>query len=220
MPKGRKRFDAGIFISAAIISTLLFASGLFIGYSINNEKLTSIDDNIRRVTRDIQNFQIEFLFLDVLGENATCPLLAETLSGINKDSYEIGNKLESYGSESEIQDYNDYVNTKREYSRLLIGYWLLANKLKKTCRMEVDTIVYFYSKDCFKCDDQSFVLTYFKRMLNEKILIFTLDADLDEPSVQVIKKNYNITEYPSLVINGGVYTGYQSKADLERTLNL
>lgn len=210
--------NARIIISAFIISALLFLSGIYVGYSINREKLSSIETKLIEITSDIQNFQLEFLFLDVLGENATCPLLADTLSEINKESYDIGTRLTSYGSEGEIQDYNEYMSTKREYSRLLIGYWLLANKLKTSCKLEANTIVYFFSKECESCDDQGFVLTYFKKQEGENLLVFALDGDLDEPSIQVLKRHYNILSYPALIINGESYDKFLSKGELEEIL--
>jgi thiol-disulfide isomerase/thioredoxin len=213
----KKQLNSRIIISAVIISALLFLSGIYVGYSINREKLSSIEATINKITSEIQNFQLEFLFLDILGENATCPLLTDTLSGINKESYEIGTRLTSYGIEG-VQDYNEYVSTKREYSRLLIGYWLLANKLKTSCRMEANTIVYFFSKECGKCDDQGFILTYFKKELGENLLVFALEGDLDEPSIQVIKRYYGIESYPTLIINGEVYGRFLSKSELEDIL--
>jgi thiol-disulfide isomerase/thioredoxin len=211
----KKQLNAGTIISAVIISAILFLSGIYVGYSINREKLSSIETTMKKITSDVQNFQLQFLFIDVLGENATCPFLADTLSSINKESYDIGTRLESYGKEGEMQDYNDYMNQKREYSRLLIGYWLLANKLKKSCKLDANTVIYFYSRECEKCDDQAFILTYFKKNLGENILIFTLDGDLDEPSIQVLKKNYNITAYPHLIVNGESYGRFLSKTELE-----
>jgi len=217
---GKKQLNARIIISAVIISALLFLSGIYVGYSINREKLSYIESTINKITSDIQNFQLEFLFLDVLGENATCPLLADTLSEINKESYDIGTRLTSYGKEGEIQDYNEYVKTKKEYSRLLIGYWLLANKLKTSCKLEANTIVYFFSKECVTCDDQGFILTYFKKDMGEKLLVFALDGDLDEPSIQVLKRHYNITSYPTLIVNGESYGRFLSKGELEDILGI
>ncbi|MBU0530725.1 MAG: hypothetical protein KKC05_03550, partial [Nanoarchaeota archaeon] len=126
----RKRFDAKLLVSALIISAILFMSGLFIGYSINKENLGSVQKNIESVTRSIENLQLQFLFFDVLGENATCPLLVETLSEINTESYDIGAKLTLSDTEDGIRDYAEYISLKKDYSRLLISYWLLSNKFK------------------------------------------------------------------------------------------
>jgi len=216
--KMKKRFDLKILISAIVISSLLFLSGLGIGYTINLEKLSTVESKMLEISQSLQKFQLEFLFLDVLGENATCPLLANRLSEINKESYLIGTRLESYGSGNDIMDYNEYINTKKKYSRLLIGYWLLAKKLKSSCKLNANTIVYFFSKDCSRCDDQSFILTYLKNKLGDRVLIFALDADLDEPSVQTLKTYYNITKYPSLIINENLYEGFQPKERIEALL--
>ncbi|RLJ10033.1 MAG: hypothetical protein DRP15_01430 [Candidatus Aenigmatarchaeota archaeon] len=220
--KSKKPLDVKTLVSALIISAILFGAGLFTGFLINKERLSGIEKEMKNVITDVENFQLQFLFFDVLGENATCPLLKATLLDINKNSYEIGSKLTSYGSDSEIHDYNEYINLKKEYSRLLISYWLLANKLRTVCNYNASTIVYFFSKDCARCDDQGFILTYLKSKFSDNILIFALDADLDEPSVQVLKKYYNITTTtePALVINGKLYQKFCTEEELEKILNL
>ncbi len=218
--KPLKELNAGIIISALVISAIMFGAGMFVGYGMNQEKLSSLESNINSIVGDVQNFQLQFLSFDVLGANATCPLLESTLSEINKKSYDIGGKLTSFGMEGEIRDESDYLRTKVQYSRLLTNYWLLAEKLKSACNTNIDTIVYFYTKDCKLCDDQAFVLSYLKNRYGEKLLIFTLDADMDEPSVKTLKNYYSITEYPALIINGKPHTGFVSQQELEGMLNL
>jgi len=218
--KTKKKLDVKLLVSALIISALLFGSGIFVGYSINREKLSTIEQDMRSIVGDMQNFQLQLLFLDVLGENATCPLLGATLGDINKKSYDIGSELESYSSESEIMDYNEYLNMKKEYSRLLVGYWLLAGKLRRSCELGADTIVYFYAKECERCDDQAFVLTYLKEKLGSGLLVFALDSELGEPSIQTIQDYYGITSYPSLVVGEDMYAGFHSKETLEKILEL
>jgi len=218
MAERKKRLDKGILVSALVITGLIFFSGFFIGYNLNTEKLSVVKNDITAVTKDIQNFQLEFLLLDVLGENSTCPLLSSTLSDINERSEKIGTRLDKLSPDSEIKDYASYVDMKREYSRLLIGYWLLANKFKNACESNVSTIIYFYAKECDGCGDQSFVLTYLKRQYNETLLIFALDADLDEPGIKTVKEYYNVTAYPTLVVNGIVWSGFQKTEDLQSQL--
>ncbi len=211
-----KRLDLGVLVSALLISGLLFGAGFLLGYTLNKERMISLEKDIRGITKDVENFQLQFLFFDVLGENSTCPLLLNTLSRINKESYKIGSKLTRYGSETEIKDYNDYIALKREYSRLLISYWLLANKLKDVCNLNASTVIYFFSDKCSRCSDQGFVLTYLKNKLKERILIFALDGEFDEPSIQVLKNYYNIKEYPALVIDGEVYLGFLPQEKIEK----
>jgi hypothetical protein len=215
MTNFKKQLNVGTILSALIISTILFLAGIYVGYGISTQKLSVIETEILDITRDIENFQLQFLLLDMFGENATCPLLKNTLSDINKRCYSLGSRLESANPESEILTYDEYINLKKEYSRVLIGYWLLANKFQKSCVSNMSTIVYFYSKECNACKDQGFVLTYLKNKYGEKVLIFALDTDLEEPSIEAIKNHYNIKIYPSLIVNGKLYEGFQSVEKLE-----
>ncbi len=215
-----KKLNTKVLVSALIISGMLFISGVVVGYTMNRERLTAVETEMSGVVRSVQNFQLQFLFLDVLGQNASCPILISTLSDINSQSYQIGSKLTSYGSDSEAMDYDTYMRVKKEYSRLLTGYWLLATKLRGTCSMNSSTIVYFYNKECARCDDQGFILSYLKRKFGDGLLIFALDSDLPEPSVDAIKQHFNITEYPALIINGEVYRGFYSEQELRAILNL
>jgi len=215
----RKQLNPRVLISAVIISAMLFSAGLFTGYAINRERLFTVEDDIREILRLVEDLQLQFLFFDVLGENSTCPLLSATLSDINEKSYEIGSKLTEYGSGDEIQDYTNYIELKREYSRLLTGYWLLANKVQDSCSLNATTVVYFFSKECERCDDQGFILSYLKRIYEERLLIFALDADFDEPSIQALKVYFNVTSYPSLIVDGELHEGFYPKEELERILN-
>jgi thiol-disulfide isomerase/thioredoxin len=219
MSESRKKLDVKVLLSALFISAVIFIAGISIGYAMNRERLYTIENEMKDVVRDVENFQLQFLFFDILGENATCPLLSDTLSNINDESYEIGSKLTSYGREEEIQDYNEYLGLKNEYSRLLVGYWLLAKKLKDSCKLNASTIVYFYTKECESCDNQGFVLTYLKQKYGEGLLVFALDADLGEPSIEVLKKYYKIEEYPSLIIDGELFEGFHPKEELEEVIS-
>ena len=220
MKNRKKRLDSTLLISAFVISLLLFVTGIFVGYSFNKEELGYIEQTMLKTRRDVNNFQLQFLFLDVLGDNATCPFLTNTLSSINEEYYNIGSRLSSYDSENKIMDYDEYLNMKREYSRLSISYWLLVQKLRKSCRMNASTIIYFYSNECTKCDDQGFILTYLKNKLGNRLLVFALDTDLNEPSINVLKTFYNITQYPSLIIDGTPHEGFYPKDKLEAMLHV
>lgn len=214
----KKRLDSGILVSALVITGLIFFSGFFIGYSLNTEKLSAVEREMASVTKDIQNFQLQFLLFDVLGEKAVCPLLSSTLSEINLRSDNIGKRLESVNTDSEIMDYQGYMELKKEYSRVLLGYWLLADKFKGACDSDISTVVYFYAKECDTCGDQSFVLTYLKRRYEERLLVFALDTNLDEPGIRTIKEYYNVTVYPTLVMDGKVLEGFQTTEKLESVI--
>lgn len=219
-----KQLNMGTLVSALVISAIIFSAGIFIGFSINKERLSSIEEDMGEINRYVQNFQLQFMFFDVLGENATCPLLTATLEDINEQSYKTGSMLTSSSQENDITDEAEYNQMLTQYSRLLINYWLLANKVKEACDMDSVTALFFISKSgCASknsnvCDDQAFVLDYFKRKFNNKLLVFTLQLDLNEPSIQALKEYYEVDEVPTLIVEGEKYEGFQSTEDLREVL--
>jgi hypothetical protein len=216
----RKPLNIKIIASAFIITVMLFSGGLFTGYYVSESALSVFDSDIKDITNDIDSFQLQFLFFDVLGESATCPLLEDTMHKINKNSYEMGNMIEEYTSGKTILDVNEYNELKKKYSNLLIGYWLLSKKMQDACGLSANTIVYFFTGDYSDYNTQGFVLTYLKNKYRENLLIFALDADIDEPSINALKDYFEISVYPSLIINGELYEGLHTSEELEAILNM
>ncbi|MBU0952970.1 MAG: conjugal transfer protein TraF [Nanoarchaeota archaeon] len=215
-----KQLNARLLVTALIIAALLFGAGLVAGFTISRERVSDLEEDVRDVIRDVQNFQLQFLFFDVLGDNATCPLLADTILSINQKSFQISEKLAVFESGSEIKDEATYTTLKQDYSRLLIGYWLLANKLQQACHSDVKTVIYFYENTCDLCADQAFVLNYLKQEYPDTVLIFTLDGRLEEASVKTIKEYYHVDSFPTLIIDGVPYPGFQSLETLKETIGL
>jgi thiol-disulfide isomerase/thioredoxin len=208
-----KRFDRDILVIALIISTILFLSGVALGWFLNETKISILEQSLIDTKGDIENFQLQILLLDNLGKNITCPFLEEQIKNIDKKAYELGSKLESLSKENKENE--DYVKAKSEYSRILVTYWSLAGKMKNLCGHEnFVSVLYFFSKNCISCDDQSFVLTYLKDKLNEKFLVFTLDADFNEPVINILKKYYNIEKYPTIILENNKLENLQDKKDI------
>jgi hypothetical protein len=214
-----KKTDLGLIVSAALIAALLFAAGLAIGYDLNSQRLTEIEQKSQEMIKTLQDFQLQFLFLDVLSKNASCPVLDQIMAYTVKNYEQIGAKL----ANKELEDYTQYENLLRDYYVASINYWLLAKKLEQSCGQKYKTILFFISKSCDQyipnpCDDQAFVLTYLKQQMGEELLIFTINSDIQEPAIQALVNYYNITEYPSIVVDEKIYTGFQNLETLTKLL--
>jgi len=208
-----KKLDRDVLVFALIISTILFLSGVALGWLLNETKLGILEESLTETKGDIENFQLQILLLDNLGKNITCPFLEEQIKNLDKKAYELGSKLESLSKENTGNE--DYIKAKSEYSRILVTYWSLAGKMKNLCGHEnFVSVLYFFSKNCLTCDEQSFVLTHIKDKLNEKFLVFTLDADFDEPVIKILKKYYNIEKYPTIILENNKLEGLQNKNNL------
>ncbi len=223
MPKEefKKPLNLRTFVMALVISGILFGAGVYTGFSINKDKLSAIETEMGGVVRTIGDFQTQFLFFDVLGGNATCSLLQESIIEINDQAYEAGKKLTDNNPEhGEITDAKYYDKLMEKYSRILTNYWLVATKMKKECNTKEKTILFFIEKKACGtnfpnvCDDQGFVLDNIKRIFGKNLLVFTMHTDIKEPSIKALKDYYSVTTYPTIVIDGKKYEGFRDRDTL------
>jgi len=92
-----------------------------------------------------------------------------------------------------------------------------AKQTKSLCEQDAVTVLYFFSSDsaCPSCEEQSFVLTYLKKQFGDRLLNFALDeAYEDEPMISILRRSYELKEFPTLIVEGDVYEGFTSSDDL------
>ncbi len=200
------------------ISTVLFIAGIAIGLSIDSMKEKSIEAGINSIERSIYTTEIELMAMDFFGNNVSCPYLNFMATDLADRNSELGKKVEAYEASNKVT-YNDYQDIKKQYTLSLIKNWLIIERIRSHCNSNYTTILYFYSnKDCDRCENQGYILTYFKSLLEDRLMVFAIDGDIDLNVVKMLKYNYNITTYPSLVINGEVYSGFMDKNNLTSIL--
>ncbi len=209
-----RKISKKIYIKALVITIFIFVLGLVLGIFLSGERVRTIGEFSRVQKLDYDSIQLQFLYLGTLGEQnclAVMKTLEENINTLNN----IRVKLEDYISQS-IVDNLEFTLLKREYVLAEIRYWLLAQKSKELCDIDAVSIFYFYSNDdCQNCKVQGTILTYLKDVFEEKLLIFSLDADFDkEPIIGILKSAYNITKTPTLVVENRKFEGLVTKNEL------
>ena len=83
------------------------------------------------------------------------------------------------------------------------------------------SILYFFSREfCKICPNQGVILSYFKEIFDEDILIFPIDADLkeDEPIISLLESVYDIVAYPTIIIDETAYRRIVPKDELGKII--
>ena len=95
----------------------------------------------------------------------------------------------------------------------------MVKKINEECGEEEDIIIYFYSNlgDCGTCDLQGNVLTYLLNSRN-KLSVYAFDVNIDNTALNILKKRFNITTVPTLIVNNEKYEGYIKLRELEKML--
>ncbi len=205
----RKKLQSGKYIAAFIITVLVFVMGLLLGNTFSKQKL----DEISAMENDvrIKTMGSEIMYLMLLED----PCSVAQSKEMNEELREIGRKLTYMESKRGKKD-EDVLRLKEFYSLLEIRQWLFAKKVASECNGDHRGIIlYFYSNlgDCSNCEEQGQILTYAYE--KEKTFdIYSFDINIDNPVLNLLKKNYGIRTTPTIVVNDKVYEGFQNTEEL------
>ncbi|MGV8161842.1 MAG: hypothetical protein ACP5N2_00740 [Candidatus Nanoarchaeia archaeon] len=212
----RKVSTARIFV-ALVIAILIFFLGIALGFIIDSERIQWVQFQSQQQKADYESIQWQYLFLtSTTDKEETCIALHVALEKSVKDLGKSLDTIQSYKKESQINK-KDYEIIERTYLIDNLKYWLLASKTKKECNEDYILVLYFFSEnECPTCPDQGVILTHYKNLYDDKLLVFPINLDLEdqEASLGILRGVYNITSLPSIIVGNTKYSEVVSKDQL------
>ena len=210
-----RRVSTDKYVVAAIITIGIFLFGLLLGLYIESKRATYIETIGKEQNLNYNSLQLQYAFMDQLSKEENCDAVAKTFEDNIKELETTRERLEKFDEKSRLNK-DDFNLLRRDYVLAQIRYWLLAKRTKDVCNREITTVLYFYSDnvECPDCGKQAFVLTYLKKLFKDKLLVFSFDSkQQDEPMVNILRHTYNLTTFPTLIIEGEKFTSLMDKTE-------
>jgi len=200
------------YIIVLFITSTIFISGLWLSNYLNNKKIDQLKSIENSISLDLMSSETQFALLGELScKDVSANFLSSELNSLaDKISY----------SENNIGTENiDVISLKKYYSLLEVKDYLLMKQINQRCGQKSIFVLYFYKNDdCEDCTKQGYVLT----SLREKypnLRVYSFDYNLDSSVIKAMTSIYKVPDnLPALVINGKVYSGFQTVEDIEKTL--
>ncbi|MFH1721511.1 MAG: hypothetical protein ABH950_02775 [Candidatus Altiarchaeota archaeon] len=206
-----RKINKNLYLMAGAITLVVFGLGLLLGMVVESYRISYIQASDREQRINFASLQLQYLYLNALGERERCPAFSATLNDYIKSNDKIRIRLEGY-VDDELSHSEDFTFLKRDYLISQLNYWILARKTQEFCDSDFVVVLFFHKKDCPLCEDQGFVLDYFKKMFGDRILIFAFDSEFnEEPMIPVLLKTYSIRDAPTVIVENKTFTGFASK---------
>ena len=209
-----RSFNAKRHLKALFITAVIFVIGLLIGLTLTNERVKASENFARSQKADYDSLQLQYLYL----QKGSCPILEKTLEQNIDDLEAQRAKLEEYVKDSDAEEFK---LIEREYMLSEIRYWLLAKQSKIDCNTDAVSVLYFYSDvegECNDCSAQGTILSFLKEKFQERLLVFSIDINIEDPMLSILKKTKNINKLPTLVIEEDTYSGLLETEELKNKI--
>ncbi len=195
-----------IFWLSVAITLFLFSSMLMLGSFMDSQREKIVKSQFNRMYKDMLSLQIISL-IDDSDKELQCIAFKEKMKELDEYIWDLGKKIDEYRiATEEFQKDPFYKEQKMLFNENEIIYYLIMKRFVEKCSLKKQILLFFYrnSKDCKKCDDQSFVLTELSLdddKLGNNIAIFSFDLDLNLTTVNILADYYNIKTPPCIVFS-------------------
>lgn len=219
-----REFNKRRYLLAFIVTAAIFLLGFFFGFVMDVNRINYFQQLNEEQKLNLRSLQLQYEIVKTGSVNNPCGAFRFMFNTFIVELENNRERLETYTLQAKIKK-DEFSILQREYVLSQINFWYISKNLKESCPGESDfvTVIYFYSDKtaCPSCDDQAAVLNYYKTKLKENLLIFALDERFEstEPIITLLKQSYNVTSYPTLIVNGNeIYTSVLNKETMGRVL--
>lgn len=200
-------------LSAFSIATIVFLLGVFVGETMTNAKVNQVINLAEEIRLDILDLELQ---QDLLRYE---PCGKTYLYSLGSKLDDIGTRLAYLEEERGKQD-SQVIELKKPYTMLQIRHYLLIKNRAQECSEDYIIILFFYSNKQEYLGDsekQGYVLKYFSDKYGyEKVKIYALDSDLDLGVIEMLKEQYNVSVYPTTIVNERIFVGFTSQEEFQK----
>ncbi len=207
---------------AFIITLAIFLLGFFLGFMMEVKRVDYFQTINDKQRLDLNSLRLQYELVQQEPFSESCGAFQVLFTRFMEDLENNRQRIESYYEQADVRK-QDFESLKREYMLSQIKFWQVSRELKELCpEYDFVTIIYFYSDDksCPDCTTQADVLDYYKRVMKDDLLVFSIDETFrdKESLIDLFKATYNITEFPSLIIENKAYSGLVEKNKMKDVL--
>lgn len=206
-----------ILLRSLLLTILIFAAGILLNHYFDTFRISIIEDVMMTHEIDSEAYRVERFFTETFGGD-TCEVMVARISDLKKEVRKVGEDLGSYSKFSFFRQ-KDYDYLKRKYFILEFRFLALIQKLNKECDKPYLPIIFFYKIGDDTSERQGFILQDLSEEYDQQLVVLNLDKDYkDEPLVGLLAISYNVTDAPTLVIDGTKYEGLMYTGEINASI--
>ncbi|QGA80111.1 thioredoxin domain-containing protein [Candidatus Nanohalobium constans] len=210
----KRNFDWEYVVIGLLTTVILIGTIFLAGKQLSDHKVGALEQEIQEIEVDQRSQLLSYQLSTE--SNPSCNAMKKWVNGTVKESQELRKDVAQYENSRKIKN-SKYSVLKKRYMNLLVQNLLQVKRLEENCQQNYTEVVYFYSNDCQTCKDQGAVLSQTARNSNNTV-IYPLDTSLNMDTINYLETKYGVEEYPALVIDEKLYTGFRGRNDLNQII--
>lgn len=218
--KLKRRISFELYLIALALTIIVFVLGIVIGNGIAYQKANELDISQKAISALMGLSKVK----GELVIDETVDYCNLTWGDIWKEKVEIGSILSALETRLGKTD-KKVMEQKAIYNEVQADTLVLVNKVNQQCNYNWQIILFFYTNDNIDNQGdvrlgelQGYALDTLYNLDKENVRIFSFDISAGDNATKLLIADYNLTYFPSLVINGQKYERFMSRNEIQTIL--
>jgi hypothetical protein len=198
--------DKKVFWEAFVIAVFIFASGVFLGYLLEQSRTENILSLYQQSELDLVDYKVLNNMLDI--DVIECRVLQESFIKFTERVYNEARTLEKYEGSNQL---SDAIKLQHKKYDLLRAYLFIDfMKLRDKCSSNLSIYVYFYNYDTQDLGEKaeqdifSNKLWEIKNSRGSDIILLPMAVNLNISSINAIMAMNKIEKIPAIIIDNKI----------------
>lgn len=207
-------------LKAVAITVVILGIGVLVGLQLDDTRTDFIQDQLQESNLRTETFLVTQNYLEDSSTNY-CNVAESQIPQLAEKNAQIGNDLQSFSGQS-LSNGNRYESLKERYYVNQLKLYNMLNSYKGKCEKEKLDLIFYFFDSSVESQRQGSVLTEYRRSVDNSTYVFSYNLETSQRSevLEVLKADYNVSEGPSIVINGNqTFKRYVSLKELRQVLD-
>ncbi len=211
-----------VFLKALVVTLIIFNIGVYMGYKLEASRADKINAIYLESEKLLLDQRIQKEAFDIIDLDCDDAIKAN-IDFADKIFEEALGTIHKYEEANRINDAIIFQHQRFDLLRTL--FWINSIKIKEKCNSNYHHIVYFYdyrdpsSEQRGKQNFFSNLLEEIKKEKGDEVMLIPIAGDNELPSIDLLIRQYNITEFPTILIDEKVkITDVKNKRDILKYL--
>ncbi len=193
----------GVYAKAFLLTLVIFLLGVFVANYFAEQRASFFLLELHKVDSSLNDAKTTLLYFETVKDTP------DFCTGFPLFLAHFADRVDALGNDlTRLEEVDagslELVELKKNYTLLNAQLWLYMVNLRRQCpQARFDTVLYFYSNlagQCVDCLRQGQELTAL-RTSRPDLYVFAFEANLGLDFIEVLKKQYQVSALPSLVID-------------------
>ncbi|MEK6898239.1 MAG: hypothetical protein AABX28_02670 [Nanoarchaeota archaeon] len=210
-----------VFFEALILTVLILSIGIFAGFFIESWRTGKVVEDYKKFEIGSMDLKLQNYYFQIM-DSANCEEAKKQNLDFADGIYSEGLIIQRYEDLNQLSD--DLILEKKKYVLLDTELWLNSILLREKCG-DFHNVVYAYTQypnDQKKAEQEAIskTLEELKKEMGNEIILIPIAGDLGLKAVELQMKIYNVTYYPSIIIDEEVVLeGFHTPEEIKKHLN-